>query len=153
MDQLLAGRVALVTGAGRGFGFGIARGLAQAGARVAITDIEEDELRQAAEEITAEGGEVIPRIADVGDFGQMQAVVAEVVGKWERLDALVNNAGRIHFVPFGETSPAIWKSTIDVNLTGVYNGVRAVWEQMIGQGGGHLDFLACCFSCEGGNPS
>jgi NAD(P)-dependent dehydrogenase (short-subunit alcohol dehydrogenase family) len=147
--QLLTGKVALVTGGGRGFGTGIARGLAQAGAAVAITDIVAEELGLAAEEILADGGRVLPVVADAGDFAQMSEAVQQVVAQWGRLDALVNNAGHIHFVPFSETSPAIWKNTLNVNLTGVYNGVRAVWEQMIEQGGGHCVTIASGASVRG----
>ncbi len=149
MEQTLTGKVALVTGAGRGLGFGIARGLAQAGAYVCITDIVEDELSQAAQEIADDGGEVLPIVADVGIYKQMESVVERVVAQWDRLDALVNNAGRIHFVSFTETSPALWQNTIDVNLTGVYNGVKAVWEQMIRQGGGHCVTIASGASVRG----
>jgi 3-hydroxybutyrate dehydrogenase len=149
MAQLLAGQVALVTGGGRGFGTGIARGLARAGAAVAITDIVAEELEQAAREIAADGGQVLPIVADVGELAQMQAAVAAVVARWGRLDALVNNAGRIHFVPFAETTPAIWQDTLSVNLTGVYNGVKAAWEQMRRQGGGHCVTIASGASVRG----
>lgn len=149
MAQLLAGKVALVTGGGRGFGTGIARGLARAGAAVAITDIVAEELEQATGEIAGDGGQVLPIVADVGDLAQMQAAVAAVVARWGRLDALVNNAGRIHFVPFAETTPAIWQDTLSVNLTGVYNGVRAAWEQMSRQGGGHCVTIASGASVRG----
>ncbi len=109
MDKILDGRVALVTGAGRGFGAGIARGLAQAGAHVCITDINAAELEATEREILGDrlvgNSKVLAQIADVSDFGQMEAAVAATVARWGRLDIVVNNAAMMPLVSFADTDP------------------------------------------------
>jgi NAD(P)-dependent dehydrogenase (short-subunit alcohol dehydrogenase family) len=142
----LAGKVALVTGAARGFGTGIARGLARAGAHLCVLDIEREELGLAEAEIAAEGsaagGELLCLVADVADFAQVQAAVDRAVGQWGRLDVMVNNAAILPRVTFEETTPDLWQRILAVNLTGVYHGVKAVWPQMVRQGGGHCIAIA-----------
>lgn len=151
--QLLAGKVALVTGAGRGFGAGIARGLAQAGAKLCITDIDAAELAQTQAEIAADGAtsanDLLMLTSDVSDFAQMEHAVEETVQRWGRLDLLVSNAAIMPLVSFAETTPALWRQMIDVNLTGVYNGVKAAWPQMVAQGGGHCVAIASGASLRG----
>ena len=148
-DLRLAGQVAWVTGAGRGFGAGIARGLAQAGARVCITDIDAGELAATAEEIRSDGGDVLLRLADVADAAAMQATADAIVAQWGRLDVVVNNAAVMPLVPFEQHTPEFWRKMIDVNLTGVYHGVWAAWPHMVRQGGGHCIAIASGASVRG----
>ena len=148
-QRLLENRVAWVTGAGRGFGAGIARGLAQAGARVCITDIDEAELAATAGEIHGDGDEVMARLADVSDAHVMQATADAIVERWGRLDIVVNNAAVMPLVPFAEHTPDFWRKMIDVNLTGVYHGVWAAWPHMVRQGGGHCMAIASGASLRG----
>lgn len=158
MQQILAGKVALVTGAGRGFGAGIARGFVRAGARVCIVDINEAELNETEDEIRQDmqaGAApdmpdcVLGRVADVSAYAEMDATVAAIVDRWDRLDIVVNNAAIMPLVSFEETDPAFWKTMIDVNLTGVYNGVKAAWPQLVRQGGGHCIAIASGASVRG----
>jgi NAD(P)-dependent dehydrogenase (short-subunit alcohol dehydrogenase family) len=139
---LLAGRTAWVTGAGRGFGAGIARGLAQAGAVVCITDVDATELDVTAGEMRGDGGVVMARVVDVTDFAAMQATADAIVAEWGSLDTLVNNAAIMPLVPFDGHTPEFWQRMIDVNLTGVFHGVRAAWPYMVRQGRGHLVAIA-----------
>ena len=148
-NQLLENRVAWVTGAGRGFGAGIARGLAQAGARVCITDIGADELAATAAEIRGDSGEVMVQVTDVTDALAMQATAATIVAQWGRLDVVVNNAAVMPLVPFTQHTPEFWRKMIDVNLTGVYHGVWAAWPHMVRQGGGHCIAIASGASLRG----
>ncbi len=148
-SELLENRVAWVTGAGRGFGAGIARGLAQAGARVCITDISADELAATAAEIRSDGGEVIVHLTDVTDASAMRATADVIVAQWNRLDIVVNNAAVMPLVPFAEHTPDFWRKMIDVNLTGVYHGVWAAWPHMVRQGGGHCIAIASGASVRG----
>jgi NAD(P)-dependent dehydrogenase (short-subunit alcohol dehydrogenase family) len=144
-----APHVALITGAGRGFGAGIALAFGRAGAKVCITDVNESELAVTAAEMEAAGGEVLPLIADVSSFEAMQSAVAQTVARWGRLDTLVSNAAIMPLVPFTQHTPDFWRKMIDVNLTGVYNGVKAAWDQMVSQGGGHLMSIASGASVRG----
>ena len=141
-SALLENRVAWVTGAGRGFGAGIARGLARAGALVCITDIDETELAATADEIHSDGGRAMARIADVTNADAMQATADTIVARWGRLDVVVNNAAVMPLVPFAQHTPDFWRKMIDVNLTGVYHGVWAAWPHMVRQGGGHCIAIA-----------
>ena len=146
---LLHDRVAWVTGAGRGFGAGIARGMAQAGAHVCISDINVAELAATADEIRNDGGEVMVRLADVTDAAAMQATADAIVAAWGRLDVVVNNAAIMPLVPFVGHTPDFWRKMIDVNLTGVYHGVWAAWPHMVQQGGGHYITIASGASVRG----
>ena len=147
--RLLEGLVAWVTGAGRGFGAGIARGLARAGALVCITDIDETELAATADEIHSDGGRAMARIADVTKADAMQSAADAIVARWGRLDIVVNNAAIMPLVPFAQHTPAFWRKMIDVNLTGVYHGVWASWMHMVQQGGGHYITIASGASVRG----
>lgn len=149
MSGVLAGKVTLVTGAGRGFGAGIALGLAHEGARVCVTDVDEAELAATAAEIAASGAEALPLGVDVRDLAAMEGAVAACVARWGRLDAVVSNAAIMPLVPFEETTPELWRRMMDVNLTGVYNGARAAWPQLKAQGGGHLIAIASGASLRG----
>jgi 2-hydroxycyclohexanecarboxyl-CoA dehydrogenase len=88
----LDGKVAIVTGAGRGIGRGMAKALASAGAKVVLASRTLEQLERTAEEIRALGGEALPVVCDVGDEAQVKHVVAEAAGAYGRIDILVNNA-------------------------------------------------------------
>lgn len=149
IEPRLTDRVAWVTGAGRGFGAGIARGLAQAGARVCITDIDAAELAATEAEIRREGGVVLTRVTDVTDATAMQATADAIVAQWGRLDVVVNNAAIMPLVPFTGHTPEFWRKMIDVNLTGVYHGIWAAWPHLQRQGGGHCIAIASGASVRG----
>jgi len=148
-ERLLENRVAWVTGAGRGFGAGIARGLAQAGARVCISDVDPDELAATAAELRNDGSQVLVHLTDVADAEAMRATADAIVAVWGRLDAVVNNAAIMPLVPFTAYTPEFWRKMIDVNLTGVYHGVWAAWPHMVRQGGGHCIAIASGASVRG----
>lgn len=147
--QRLTGKVALVTGAGRGFGWGIARALAQAGARVCITDIDPNELDRAACDLEADTTESLALPLDVSDPAAFVATVDQVVARWERLDVLVHNAIFMPLMRFEDTSPDLWWRQLQVSLGGLFNGTRAVWNVMKRQGGGHIIGIASGSSVRG----
>jgi 3-oxoacyl-[acyl-carrier protein] reductase len=133
----LAGLIALVTGANRGIGAVIARRLAQAGTHVIVTARCSDGAKTAASEIRAAGGSAENAVCDVTDYGAVAAVVDAAVTRHGRLDILVNNAGSIEPIArLDESNPAAWGAIVDVNLKGVYHGVRAALPHMLAQGGG-----------------
>jgi 3-hydroxybutyrate dehydrogenase len=148
-SDLMPGRVVVVTGAARGFGEGIARGFALAGARVALFDVEAAELEITRAEIERSGGEAIPYIVDVSDFAQVQSAIDDVVKRWRRLDVIVNNAAIMPLVPFADLSPELWRKMIDIDLNGVFNGVKAAWPHMVRQGFGHCMAIASGSSVRG----
>lgn len=135
MDPLfnLAGRRALVTGAGQNLGAGIARTLGHLGAEILINDLVEVRAQTVADEIIADGGQASVALFDVTDFESVMAGI-ETVGP---VDILVNNAGNAGAVgwagdgAFVETTPADWDAFFRVNLYGVMHCVRAVTSSMI----------------------
>lgn len=132
------GRVALVTGAGRGIGRATARALAAGGFAVALAARTESELETTAAEIGAAGGQALVVPADVGDESAVAALFARVLGAYGRLDALVNAAGVGGFAPAEETSLTDWERQLRVNLTGTFLACRAVLPTMLAQGSGDI---------------
>lgn len=147
--MLLEGKVALVTGAGRGFGWGIARALGRAGARVCATDINAEELALSAADLAGDGSEALAIELDVSDRAAFAAAVERVVERWGRLDVLVHNAIYMPLIRFDDLSHESWQRQIDVGLGGLYNGTRAVWDVMKRQGGGHIMGIASGSSVRG----
>jgi len=133
----LQGRVALVTGAGRGIGAAAARALAGDGAAVVLAARSGDEIEEVAAEITAGGGRAMAIRADVAEMAALEAAVAAARGFYGPVDILVNNAGLIEPIgPLAQTDAAAWDRLIDVNVKGVHHGIRAVLPGMIEAGRG-----------------
>jgi len=137
----LSGRRALVTGAGRNVGAGIARLLAGQGAAVAVNDLHEDRARATAETIGRAGGRALAVGFDVTD----PVALAEGVSRAERelgpIDILVNNAGipeSMSLTKFRETTPADWEPYVELNLYGVLHCTRAVIDGMCERGWGRV---------------
>ena len=133
----LADKIVIVTGAGQGIGRGIALTLAAEGATVVVTDVNE----ATAEETAAETGGLGIR-ADVTSRESVDAMVEQVVGRFGRIDVLVNNAGWDKAGPFLDSDPADWDRIIAINLYGVLNTSKAVLPIMAAQGHGHVVNLA-----------
>ena len=150
MDRkVLAGKVACVTGAGRGLGWGIARAFGRAGARVCISDIDDGELARSASDLGSDGTEFLSRHLDVSDLDAFEAMVDLVVSRWGRLDVMVQNAVYMPLIRFEDTSPDLWWRQLHVSLGGMFNAVKSVWEVMKGQGGGHVMGIASGSSFRG----
>lgn len=116
----LQGKVALVTGARRGMGRTHALALAGQGAKVVITDIDLAECEVVADEVRANGGDVICFKLDVTNKAEVENVFDQVVEKYGRFDILVNNAGIYQSKAFLEMSEEEWDRTIDINLKGYF---------------------------------
>ena len=121
----LAGKVALVTGAGSGIGKATAKLLAHAGARVAALTRTADEVEKTCEEIRAAGGTAIPLLADISKPDQLEKAVAEISKTWQRLDIVVANAGiNGLWAPLDELSADDWDRTLGINLRGTFLTVK-----------------------------
>lgn len=132
----IEGKVAVVSGAAQGNGFAIARGLAGAGARVAICDLDENAARQAAAEIAGSGATVIAARADVSDAGSVADFAATVQRELGPVSILINNAGIIRRTPIdAQNFDADWDAIFRVNVDGVRNMVRAFLPQLSASGG------------------
>jgi NAD(P)-dependent dehydrogenase (short-subunit alcohol dehydrogenase family) len=116
----LDGKVAIVTGASSGLGVAFARGLAQAGADVAICARRADRLQQTRQEVEAEGRRCVAVAADVSVVEDCTRVVEETISELGRVDVLVNNAGIGTAVPATREPPEDFRKVIDVNLMGTY---------------------------------
>lgn len=115
--MLLKDRVAIVTGAAKGMGKGIALTFAAEGAHVAVVDIDGKSAEQTADEVSAKGVEGLALPCDVTKIDQVRAVVDEVVGKWGKIDILVNNAGAIGtHIPIEDMPEETWDRVMDLNL-------------------------------------
>lgn len=132
----LRGRVALVTGAARGIGAGIARTLAGDGAHVIVCDVLQPEGEQTAAQLREEGLKASFHSLDVTSAAQWQEVVQRVLTECGALNVLVNNAGINLRQTLMETSEADWHRTLDINLSGPFLGTRAVAPVMREAGGG-----------------
>ncbi len=133
-----ASRVALVTGAARDIGRGIAVRLAADGLDVAVNDIEENEneLEEVAESVRGAGRRALTVTADVSDPGEVEGMVGRVADELGRLDVMVANAGIAQVKPLLEITPEDFDGLMSVNLRGVFLCYQAAARQMIRQGSG-----------------
>lgn len=145
----MAGKVAMVTGAASGLGLAIAEVLAEAGAHVALADIDRDGLDRAVEAIAASGGSAEGVVLDVSDRAAIRQATDEVVSRRGRLDAMVANAGitagpgyltelgQINAVDDGQ-----WDRVLQINLTGVFATIQAAAKHMKAQKSGRIIAVA-----------
>jgi NAD(P)-dependent dehydrogenase (short-subunit alcohol dehydrogenase family) len=135
VSQELKGKVALVTGASRGLGEGVARALAAAGARVMLVARDGALVTRVASQLA--GAEAMA--CDVADYAAVEKVVAETRARLGGLDILVNNAGVIEpIAEIAASDPALWAQNITINLVGAYHVIRAVLPGMLAAGGGSI---------------
>lgn len=146
-------RIAIVTGAGQGIGKAIALRLANAGADVAIMDINLSAAEAAARDIEGVGRKALPLQADVSQASAVNTAVAQVLSSFGRVDILVNNAGIAgRTLPLTELEETDWNAVMGVNLTGVFLCCKAVINTMIAQDYGRIVNIASIAGKEG-NPT
>jgi 3-oxoacyl-[acyl-carrier protein] reductase len=152
VSDLLAGKVAIVTGASRGIGRAIALQLAEIGAKVVVNYASSN---GAADELVAQiegiGGEAISVQADVSKADEMDALFSTVMAKWSRVDILVNNAGITRDTLLLRMKPEDWQAVIDTNLTGVFLATRLASKIMLKQKSGRIINIASVAG-QMGNP-
>jgi peroxisomal 2,4-dienoyl-CoA reductase len=129
-DRILDGRVAFITGGGTGITGGVARALAEAGARVALVSRRMEHLEPAAAKIQDAGGEALAVTADVRDYAAVESAVAATVARFGRLDIVVNGAAGNFLCPAEELSPNGFGTVIDIDLKGTFNVCRASFEEL-----------------------
>lgn len=141
------GQVAIVTGAGNGLGRSHALELGKRGAKVVVNDFggardgtggEMGPAEKVAQEIIEAGGEAIANGANVANYSDCEAMAAQAMEKWGRIDVLINNAGILRDKSFGKLEMENWNIVVDVHLTGSANCSRAVWNHMKDQNYGRI---------------
>ncbi|MFQ5855412.1 MAG: SDR family NAD(P)-dependent oxidoreductase [Anaerolineae bacterium] len=139
MTGILSGKVAIVTGGGRGIGRAIALAYATEGAAVVVAARTQSEINSTAEEIESGGGRALAIPTDVSQAQDVKWIIAETLAAFGQVDVLVNNAGVAG--PMGlitEVSEADWDRTLAINLKGAFLCCRAVVPAMIAAGGGNI---------------
>jgi NAD(P)-dependent dehydrogenase (short-subunit alcohol dehydrogenase family) len=146
----LKGKVAVITGGGRGIGQAIAFAFAKAGAKVVVTSRKAQDLEATADEIKAFGGEAFPLPAHLGKADEIKRMINTVMEKFGRIDILVNNAGASPAKgSVLECDERLWDKLMDINLKGAYFISQAAANIMVKQGGGKIINIA---SVDGHNP-
>lgn len=145
METGLRGKVVIVTGAAAGIGRATARCFAAEGARVAAWDVHDSDASSIMEELRVAGGEGLFQLVNIADAPAIETALDEMLGRWGRIDVLVNNAGVVHDAQLvkwkdgeavGTMGEAEFDAVVAVNLKGVFLATRAVVPHMIAGGGG-----------------
>ena len=134
----LKDKVAIVTGAGRGLGRGIALKLGREGAKVVVADVIEANAQSAAKEIADAGGKAIAVKADISSKAEVEALFAKAVAELGPIDILVNNAGINRDAALHKMTDEQWDKVIAVNLTGTFYCLRLAAQQMRERGYGRI---------------
>lgn len=162
----LVNRTAIVTGSRRGIGKAIALALASEGASVVVTDINQEDCQKVVDQIKSSGGRALAVKCDVSMKSEVQAMVAETIKEFGKIDILVNNAMYSYIGPFWRMPEEEWDRTLDVNLKGAFLCSQAVTRNMIknnwgriiniasvssgGSGGGSAPLMAAYTASKGG---
>ena len=134
----LQGKVALITGASKGLGLGLAKIFAQEGAKVAVASRDVAQLESLAKEIRSEGGVCEPFLLDLRDVSSIKACVEKVEQKMGSIDILVNNAGMGNPIPAEKVTEQDWDLMMDLNLKGTFFCCQAVGKTMLARGKGRI---------------
>lgn len=147
---MLNGRVAIVTGGARGHGRGIAHALAAEGALIVVADVEDDAGEGTVGELRELGGDALFVHTDVGDEGDVSALVGAALERFGQVDVLVNNAGITQNKPLEDISLDEWQRMLAINLTGPFLCTRQVLEPMRARGHGRVINIASIAAVLGG---
>lgn len=132
------GKVILVTGSAQGLGAAICKTMAEDGAKVIATDVNESKLEKMVDEILGSGGNIKSYSMNVGDEKNVEEVIHKIIEGYGHIDAVINNAGIDFTKSIEEISYDEWNKVIQVNLTGPFNVSKAVYPFMKKNGSGHI---------------
>ena len=141
-DRRFDGRVAIVTGAGRGIGRAIAERFAADGGGVVVADLDDAAAAETARSIEGAGGQAVAVRTDVTRPADVDALIAATIDRFERIDVLVNNAGILRSTRAAEVSPDEWHLVLDANLTGAFLCARAAYPALRASGHGRIVNMA-----------
>ncbi|KKC45889.1 short-chain dehydrogenase [Paenibacillus sp. D9] len=147
----LNGKVAIITGAAGGMGKADALLFAEEGAKVVITDLQEEKIQEVVKEIEALGGEAIGLKHNVASEEDWVSVVDAAIAKFGQINILVNNAGISDAVPFLDQTVERWERTMTVNVTSIFLGQKYVIPHMIEAGGGSIVNISSIAGLTGGS--
>ena len=150
MDLSLEGRVAIVTGAGRGIGKVIAETFAQEGARVVVADINGENARRVASGIEARGGTALSIAVDISSREQVDGLMRQARDAYGTIDILVNDASLVSLLPLEEIDEAEWDRIMNVNLKGTFFCCQSVIPHMIEQKSGVIISMSGIAALDGG---
>jgi NAD(P)-dependent dehydrogenase (short-subunit alcohol dehydrogenase family) len=131
-------KVAFITGAASGIGKALAQELSRRGAKMILTDLNQEILQETLEGIKASGGQASGQVLDVTDYEEFEKQIKQVVETHGRLDYLFNNAGIAIAAEMRDLEIEHWRKVIDVDLHGVFHGSLAAYKLMVEQGFGHI---------------
>lgn len=134
----LKDKVAIITGAGSGIGRSTALIFAKEGAKIVVANRREDKGNKTVEEIKKIGGEAIFIKTDVSKWEDVSVMVDKTIDNYGKVDVLVNNAGVVKFGPLDKTTDEDWNYILNINLKGVFYGMKKVLPLMINQGKGKI---------------
>jgi NAD(P)-dependent dehydrogenase (short-subunit alcohol dehydrogenase family) len=149
MTRDLTGKVAIVTGAGRGLGREIAAELSEAGADVVVASRTRADLDSFVDEVKAAGRRSLAVPTDVTEEADVEAMVAAAMERFGRIDVVVNNSGIVDTVPLLEQEPEAWDRVVSTNLRGTYLVTRAAGRHLVEQGSGKVINIASNFALMG----
>jgi NAD(P)-dependent dehydrogenase (short-subunit alcohol dehydrogenase family) len=138
----LSGKIALITGAGRGIGLAIAHTLAEAGADIVIAEFNADSRQKTVSEIEVLGRKAFFIQTDVRNTESVNAMAAAAIDHFGQVDILVNNAGIVNNIPAEDVTDDEWTNIIDVNINGVFWCCRAIGKHMLERNSGSIVNIA-----------
>lgn len=148
----LTGRLALITGSSQGIGYALAKGLAEAGARVVLNGRDRGKLEAAAAKLQAAGIATESAVFDVTDPNAVDAAIGDIEERLGALDILVANAGIMRRVPSVDMSPETWREVLGTNLDGVWFCCQSAGKRMVARGRGKI-ITICSVQSELGRPT
>ena len=148
----LAGRMALITGGGKGIGLSLAAALAKAGAEIVLSDMSASRVESAAADLAGLGAKVSTAVFDVSNPSETRAAISNVEKQTGEIDILVNNAGIHRYAALVDMTFEQWRQVLDVNLTGAFLAAQAVAPGMIARGHGKIINI-CSLMSEGARPT